>query len=524
MSRTNKFLGGATLGALNMVVSAVLGLWLTRFYLRHLGQRDLGYWLIATQVISYLMLIDFGLVALLPRQTAYEVGRAGGWREARGLPTLIGHISRLVTWQLPLLAAAMIVIWIWLPADWQPVRQPLALVFVFFVALFPLRIPGAVLQGLQDLAFVGAIQFATWTLNALLSVVLLLAGFDLSAFAVAYVASQGLSGALSLFRLVRKYPGVLPRRLPPLDWPKLREQITRGGWVSLTQVAQILIAGTDMVIIGRLVTPAAVVPYAITSKLLSVLGNQPLLLVQSASSGLSELRTGAGPERLARVGATLGLAVMIASGFVTTVVIGSNKAFVGWWVGPDQYGGLALTVAFGASLLLRHWTTCVATTVFALGHERLLAIVALADGLTRTALSIVLLLGFGVIGLPLASVASMLLVSLPASLVVLAREARSTPWSFIREILPWSLRFGAVAALAAGLSVWMGTGFLAAALTASASGLLYLVAAGPLALREPLGSYVRPRLLSLLRRLGLERLAHRRAGAAVDPGTDGGAP
>jgi hypothetical protein len=67
----------------------VVGLWLTPFMLTHIGQRDYGLWLVGAQILAYLMMLDFGIVALLPRETAYAMGRAGAVVErAKDLPFL----------------------------------------------------------------------------------------------------------------------------------------------------------------------------------------------------------------------------------------------------------------------------------------------------------------------------------------------------------------------------------------------------------------------------------------------------
>ena len=51
----------------------------------------------------------------------------------------------------------------------------------------------------------------------------------------------------------------------------------------MSQIAQVLLNGTDVMIIGALLGPAAVVPYACTGKLVSVLANQPQAILQSAA-------------------------------------------------------------------------------------------------------------------------------------------------------------------------------------------------------------------------------------------------
>ena len=46
MSRTHRFVGGVVLGHIHLVLVTVVGLWMTPFLLKFLGQQTLGFWLI----------------------------------------------------------------------------------------------------------------------------------------------------------------------------------------------------------------------------------------------------------------------------------------------------------------------------------------------------------------------------------------------------------------------------------------------------------------------------------------------
>src|SRR4029453_16223094 len=158
MTRTQRFLGGFTIGYVHMAVATAVGLWLTPFLLGRLGATTYGLWLVGTQVIAYLLLMDLGIVALLPRETAYVTGRTGR-SDAPELRDLVERTMTLAFAQVPLvLLAAVIALW-WLPRSWDLLKVPLGVVLAVFVATFPLRTFQAALIGLQDLAFVARAQF-----------------------------------------------------------------------------------------------------------------------------------------------------------------------------------------------------------------------------------------------------------------------------------------------------------------------------------------------------------------------------
>ena len=115
--RARRLLGGLGLGYLHTTGSLLIGLWLTPFLLRQLGSHDYGLWLLGTQIVFYLGLMDLGVVALVPREVAGASGLPGGDREA-AIRTLVGETSRIVLWQLPAVAiVGGVLLWL-LPQEW----------------------------------------------------------------------------------------------------------------------------------------------------------------------------------------------------------------------------------------------------------------------------------------------------------------------------------------------------------------------------------------------------------------------
>jgi O-antigen/teichoic acid export membrane protein len=495
LTRTGRFLRGLSVGYTSQVLTTLVGLWLTTFLLGRLGQVDYGLWLVATQVLSYLLLLDLGIVALLPRETAFATGRAGSSELADDLPDIVAETTTVVLMQLPLVAAATAAVWFFLPVDWEGLRGPLGWVMLAFVLGFPLRILRGVLEGLQDLAFVGIINTASWFAGTAVTVGLVYGGLGLYALAVGWIATQGVSGIAWWLRLRGRFKGVLPGGPARMPWPNVRRRLAGGLWISMQQTAQVLLQGTDLIIVGRILGPAAVVPYFVTAKLLTVLSNQPLMLIQTAGPGLSELRTAESPARLHQVSTALTQATLIISGGIVCVVLAINEGFVSWWVGPEQFGGLTLTVLLLAAMLLRHWNTTVLYTVFAFGHDRRISLTTLADGILTVAVSIVLVGKIGPIGAAIGSIVGVCLVSLPANVTALARDTHVSLPAYLGGLWPWIWRF----TLPCGVAAFIARGSILNTLPLVATGAV-IIGAGytllmlRLALRDPLGIYVRPRL------------------------------
>jgi O-antigen/teichoic acid export membrane protein len=497
--RKRKFLGGLGLGYLNTALYVLVGLWLTPFLLNRLGEDQYGLWLLGVQILMYLGLMDLGVVAILPRYVAYATGRAGSYSDARDLPDLVGHTARLVLWQTPVVAVAAIVAWRLVPSNWAALQWPLALVVATFVVLFPSRVFHGVLQGLQDLPFLGAAQMWAWMVGTAVTVLLVWRGWGLYALAVGWMTTQGLSVMLFGWRLWHRFPEAVPARLPAPAPARAREHLGKGLWVSATQVAQVLLNGTDIMILGRLLGPSAVVPFVCTGKLISLLANQPQLLMQTASPALSELRAGAARAHLFAVSTALSQAMLLGSGAVACVVLAVNHGFVAWWVGSVRFGGGVLTLLMLAAMLLRHLNLTAVYTLFCFGHERRLAITSVADGAATLAASLVLVRMLGAPGVVVGSIVGVVAVSLPNNLAALALENGVGITTVLAPLAPWFWRFCLLALGAAGMSAfWVPTSFWLLALDGAIVGSVYVAVMIPLLARPPLGGYIMPRLMSIL--------------------------
>jgi len=448
LSRTHRFFNGLIFAYGYQALVMVAGLWLTPFLLHHLGQHDYGLWLTALQILSYVTLVDLGVVAVVPRTVAYATGRAGGNKNPAELSRILGQTALVVLWQTPLVALIAAGAWLLLPTAWTSMRGPLELILATYAFLFPLRIFAAVLEGLQEQAIVIRVGMVSWAVGTLANVGLLLAGFGLYALTIGWILSQVFNSAACAWRMWTAHREVIPRRLPKFSKADMLPQLGSSFWVSFNQIGQVLMAGSDILLISKIMGPALVVPYSITGKLASVLQNQPQILMHLATPGLSEMKTASSKESIYRVSAALSQGLLLLTGLICCVVLVVNEEFVRVWVGSKQYGGFALTCLILLAMLLRHWNQCMAYTVFSFGYERRLAISGLFDGIVTATVTFLAVPHFQYIGAMAGSLAGVCLVTLPVNLITAARELEIPVVRLVRPFWPWFWRFVLVASLA----------------------------------------------------------------------------
>ena len=236
--------------------------------------------------------------------------------------------------------------------------------------------------------------------------------------------------------------------------------------------------------------------YSCTSKLATVMANQPQLIMVSATPALSELYASGQRQRLLKLVITLTLGMLTVSGLIACLVLALNAAFVGWWVGPAQYGGDYLTLAgrdAAASAALEHHAHLRADLLRAgaagvdhePGRRRRL-------GRRRLGLTSVL----GVSGAVVGSIAAVALTSLPCQPLRARPRNRVPPGDARREVWPWGSRVVRSASLSV-LLPWLGPDRWGLHRRPRWSAAVYAIMAHGLEDR-PLGEIVKPRLVPLL--------------------------
>jgi O-antigen/teichoic acid export membrane protein len=320
-------------------------------------------------------------------------------------------------------------------------------------------------------------------------------GEGIAALAAGWACTQLLGVALAWRRVSRRFPETRMRPLPAMSAAVARARLSRGIWVSVSQVAQVLVNGTDLLVVGTILGPAAVVPYACTGKLVTILANQPQLFMQMALPALSQLRGSLPRAEMFRVSASLTQLLLLCSGAIACVVVAANGAFVSWWVGPDRFAGAGLTALLVVGMLLRHWNVTAVYTLFCFGHERRLALTTAIDGLVSATAMLVLVRRFGLQGAALGSIFGTVAVSLPANLRALAREQGVSLAAAIRPLRPWLFRLVPVFAIVVAATVaWPVPPLVSGALAGASVSVVYVALMLPLALQPPLGAMLAPRL------------------------------
>ena len=436
------------------VIVVVVGLATTRLALEKLGLIEFGQWAIGLNLLGYIGLADFGVLALLTR----EIGRLRGRHPGDALPAkeYVSRSAKLTIALMPLLAAVALGIWFSMPREWAALEGPLALLLIAFVALFPGRLFVTALSGVQDHAFAGLAQLGGWAVGTVISIGLLLADAGLYSLSAGWIAQTATSAVLAAWRLRQRHGDVFPSLTVPLFSPGLRSMFVEGSWQTLNSAAVTLFSAADVLVVGLICGAESAAGFSLTMKLLQTVGNYATAALQLSLPALAEARERLPIERVAAACQALLVGQIAVSGGVAVIVLAGNAAFLRLWLNrTDADLGPAFLSAACASLVLRHANTGANFTLFTLGYNRRIPLLNGLDGILSVAAMGTLVWWLGPIGAPCGTGLVLLGLLLPWNLHTVARELQTSVWSLVRPhaII---LRLTPPAILAAALGIlWL---------------------------------------------------------------------
>lgn len=454
MTRTRRALVMAGFNYAQFGLAMVSGFFLIPLILGRLGPRTYGLWLASGEGLVYAAMVDLGVFGVLPWMIASADGRRDEAALRRlvvnglavGIAAAIGYLAVIaLLWSL--LPAILGVT----PADRMLIAGPLLFLVALTAVTYPLRVFTGLLAGLQDVVFNGIVAVLQLALTIVITVVLLLQGWQLYALAAAAAVPPAVAAVLAVLRVRR----IAPYAMRGWSRPTIAESLHllgEGSGVWMSSLGVQLLAASNALVITYLGHPEWVPIYVCTAKLSQVLLQMAWVLPDSGFVGLAQLHGEGNVSRTRDVVGGMLRLHLILSGATAVAVLTLNQTFVTVWVGPALFGGFRLTVVLGLGAIVLSLIHGLISATAVLGNRPLVGLGTLANGAVHVALAIMLGTRFGLVGIALAAPISGALTTLPLALRLLRPATGLLVWSFLCELLwPWVLR--ATPVLSLGLVV-----------------------------------------------------------------------
>ena len=497
--RALKNVGANWLGA---GTTLVVGFFLSPFILHRLGDDAYGLWVLMFSLTGYYGLFDLGIRSSVIKYVAEFVATGDHERLRRIINTtifvyccaaaLLLGITALGAWHVNSLFHIS-------PAFLHDARI-LSLIVGFAVAVgLPLSVFGGVLEGLQRFDFISLTQIVTTLLRALLIVLALTHGLGLLTVALITLALPLVSSTVYVGAVCRTLRLEFGRRF--VDRATFRQTFRYSSYSFIGGVSFRLRFQTDAVIIGAMLSPAAITSFSIGEKLI----NYSSLLIAGLAQVFTPMSShfdGVGDREQLKKVFLLGNRACALTVFpigVTLAVLG--RSIIDVWVGPRYEFSYFILLILLIPTVLWDIQSSSRSILFGMGQHRTLVIVQVIEGVVNVALSAALIHYWGIVGdalgtaIPLACTA---LFFLPRHLCRLL-DVRLRTFVITSYLLPAALCLPLAATLLFAHHLFQPRTYLELAGQVSAGGIVYGVELLWLFLtREPMGIELRKKFVRRL--------------------------
>lgn len=502
MSRTHRASIAASFAYLQFALSIVVGLALVPFVLHRVGERLYGYWLASGEVLAYAAMADLGVMGVVPWLIAEADGR-GDRPEMQRIMSTAACAAVFVS-----VVYGSLVLLLWriapgvlslAPADRAAIVGPLTAIACVTAVVLPLRVAGSTLVGLQDVKFYGSMSTATWAMDLVITVSLLMGGYGLYALAIGAAVPSLLSAVVMTLRLRVVAPDLL-RGWPRPSAAAVARLFREGFGAWLGAWGWRLSIATDAIVLASLGHPLWITMLVMTAKLGQMMTQMSWVPGDSSLVGLAQLSGERRPERLREaVAAVFRVYLALATG-ATCILLAVNGAFVSGWVGAHLFAGVGVNAVLAVVIVVSTLAHGMAVVASALGKRLHVGLAALASGAIQVVLALTLGRRLGLIGIPLASLSAQVIVLIPLLIPALADRTGLAFPGLARDVLrPWAILSVPLMLVCGGLGlVRMPLGFAGTVVAGVFVGLTYALCARSLILGyPPVAELIRGRLAAL---------------------------
>lgn len=397
--------------ALVLVKSVVL----VPIYVRSFGLATYGAWLATGSILALVGMLEGGFTLVF----AQRLSRASGQRDWRRFSEEAGSGATLLVATALLIGAIPVLLARWVPG-WVHIKGPNA---TAVAAAFALAGGGlglslaqstiiAVLAAWQHARVVFVVRMAT----QLLELVAILVGLLMNGTIVVLGAASLLSGAFGVLVVA---PVVVARwREYRLPFPRPTRRIAgalaaEGLPVFVSRAGTVLLNNNEPLIAGVILGPVAAGVYGLTDRVFKI---GQMLVSQAANAvvlGLAHLSGAEGPsDKLGDVVNEIIELAYVLIGIVFFAAIALNPSFVAVWVGEDKFAGKLVSTLSGCAAILAARNAIMGSVASGMGSMVGSAVVQVVEVLVRVPLLLVLVSRWGLVGFPVAALASTAMTSL----------------------------------------------------------------------------------------------------------------
>jgi O-antigen/teichoic acid export membrane protein len=419
---------------LKLAAQAAVGIVLSPLILHKLGDTAFGIWILIFSVGAYFGILDFGIRASIGRYVARFAAMQDQESLNRSVSTSLAACSvlGLLVLVITAISSHYLGVLFKIPTNFLGTARLLFLLIGTDVALgFPLSVFGCVLEGYQNFRSLNLSHICAALLRGLLGVLVLSLGGGLLLLAAVTVGLNILRHLACLHLAFRTTPVRVSVR--HFDKSLLGELMSYGGIAFTIFIAESLRFQSDVVVIGALLSSAAIAGFSIAAKLTEYPASVITSLAQVFTPMASECDARGNGEGLRKMLVSGNRACALIVFPLCTALIVFGKSIIEVWVGARYLSSYSILVVLIIPRTLLLAQSGSVRILLGLGRQRLFALVVLFDGVTNLILSVMFLRHWGVFGVALGTAVPLACTSLLFLPLHLCRLLELRLISFLRE-------------------------------------------------------------------------------------------
>lgn len=412
VSRTTVVILTAASSFTAVLFAFLQGVILVPLYLRSFSMVAYGAWLASSQLQSWFSMLDPGFADLTRQEVAASVGERNAGRLAIALGN--GLALGVVVAVLPTIIAIALI-----PPSLAYLHLPLPLKAEIAICLslgalntgvtLLAFVVMAVLQGLQRVLALGIVQIAGALLGILTTIAAISLGLGIRSIALGLLARSivwllGSAALLAVLVTTHQAP------VPAIDVSHWTRFARLSGYTFLSRIGQLLLQGTDSLLIGGMVNSSEAARFVLTGRATDTAKMCSDRLTSAFPGSLAHLHGSGNVQKyratsLRLLGATLSILLLAGVGVPLF-----NAPFMHLWLKGTVACDPHLTIILAIAALTTGVVGVINTLMYAEGRIRASALALFSVGVIKVALSVLLVTRIGLVGIPAATAISCLVV------------------------------------------------------------------------------------------------------------------
>ncbi len=409
VSRSKSALSGALVAQVFTILSMLLAVFSTPYMLKYLDKEEYGISILLFQILSYLSLFDFGLSTAVIRSMSLI--------KADDDASMQSQLNSLISTSFffSLFLGVVVLLLVCLTSPFMPSAFNIRLdlqdpTSAIFLSLGVAILTNFMQRGIGGLFFAHHRQALITTPSAIVSILsvaatvwLLSSGYGLWSFVYVNIVTSILNLMISVTLSKIYYPN-LSIGWHYFDSEKLRSLYAFGLFMFLSGLAVQVILATDRIVIGKVVSLAAVGMFSITVRIPEVCQTLLSHVTYHASPALAEIVNQGDPVQIKKTYKQLAILTITLSLVAFWVVIIMSEWFITLWVGHSYFAG-QLVLVLALIIMLQQTLTRTGTFFLnAKGIARSISLMSVAEAILNLSISIALGYSIGLSGILMGTV------------------------------------------------------------------------------------------------------------------------